>query len=296
MIERSHREIKALLFCLLTVLSFGWLAMKIIRYAPHAGGPPQWGWLDPQGQARRFRDGGTFGASQKTDEPAPPHRLLAPIAPPVIFAIGLNYREHAKETGAPIPEWPMLFMKSPLSVQDPGAPIQLPRALRSDKVDYEAELAIVLSRSCKNATPQTALDYVAGFCCANDVSARDWQRQWGGGQFCRGKTFDTFCPLGPWLVTPDELPPSLDLGVRTRVNGELRQDARTSDMIFPIPELIAFLSGSTTLPAGAVILTGTPSGVGMGRTPPVFLVPGDVVEVDIDGLGVLRNAVVEEVV
>jgi len=270
--------------------------MKIIRYAPLAGGPPQWGWLDAQGQACRIRDGSQFGAWDKTDQPAPPHRLLAPIAPPVIFAIGLNYRLHAKETGAPIPEFPMLFMKSPLSVQDPGQPIQLPRGLRSDKVDYEAELAIVLARPCKNATPQTALDYVAGFCCANDVSARDWQRQWGGGQFCRGKTFDTFCPLGPWLVTPDELPPSLDLGVRTRVNGELRQDARTSDMIFPVPELIAFLSGSTTLPAGSVILTGTPSGVGMGRTPPVFLQPGDVVEVDIDGLGVLRNAVIEEVV
>jgi 2-keto-4-pentenoate hydratase/2-oxohepta-3-ene-1,7-dioic acid hydratase in catechol pathway len=270
--------------------------MKIIRYAPLAGGPPQWGWLDPAGLARRFRDGTQWGVWQKTDEPAPPHRLLAPIAPPVIFAIGLNYREHAKETGAPIPQWPMLFMKSPLSVQDPGQPIQLPRALRSDLVDYEAELAIVLSRPCKNATPQTALDYVAGFCCANDVSARDWQRQKGGGQFCRGKTFDTFCPLGPWLVTPDELPPSLDLGVRSRVNGELRQNARTSDMIFSVPELIAFLSGSTTLPAGAVILTGTPSGVGMGRTPPVFLGAGDVVEVDIDGLGVLRNAVIEEVI
>jgi 2-keto-4-pentenoate hydratase/2-oxohepta-3-ene-1,7-dioic acid hydratase in catechol pathway len=270
--------------------------MKIIRYAPLAGGPPQWGWLDLDVQARRFRDGGQWGAWQKSDEPAPPHRLLAPVAPPVIFAIGLNYREHAKETGAPIPQWPMLFMKSPLAVQDPGQPIQLPRGLRSEMVDYEAELAIVLARPCKNATPKTALDYVAGFCCANDVSARDWQRQWGGGQFCRGKTFDTFCPLGPWLVTPDELPASLDLGVRTRVNSELRQNARTSDMIFPVPELIAFLSGSTTLPAGAVILTGTPSGVGMGRTPPVFLRAGDVVEVDIDGLGVLRNAVVEEVI
>ncbi len=270
--------------------------MKIIRYAPLAGGPPHWGWLDPEGRARCFERGGRWGAWKKTDDLALGLKLLAPVAPPVIFAIGLNYREHAKETGAPIPQWPMLFMKSPLSVQNPEDAIQLPRGLRSEMVDYEAELAIVLARPCKNATPQAALDYVAGFCCANDVSARDWQRQWGGGQFCRGKTFDTFCPLGPWLVTPDELPPSLDLGVRTRVNGELRQNARTSDMIFSVPELIAFLSGSTTLPAGAVILTGTPSGVGMGRTPPVFLRAGDVVEVDIDGLGVLRNAVVEEVV
>jgi 2-keto-4-pentenoate hydratase/2-oxohepta-3-ene-1,7-dioic acid hydratase in catechol pathway len=270
--------------------------MKIIRYAPLAGGSPQWGWLDANGAARKFRDGATFGAWQKTDELAPPHKLLAPVAPPVIYAIGLNYRLHALETGAPIPQWPMLFMKSPLSVQNPGDAIQLPRKLRSDQVDYEAELGIVIARDCKNATLQNALDYVAGFCCANDVSARDWQRQWGGGQFCRGKGFDTFCPLGPWLVTPDELPSSLDLGIRTRVNGEVRQDSRTSDMIFPVRDLIVFLSGSTTLPAGSVIITGTPAGVGMGRTPPVFLRPGDVVEVDIDGLGVLRNPVVEEIV
>ncbi len=268
--------------------------MKIIRYIPLTGGLLQWGWLDASGKAFRCREGGKLGAWQKSDEPAPPHKLLAPATPPVIFAIGLNYREHAKETGAPIPQWPMLFMKSPLCVQNPGDPIVLPRGLRSDQVDYEAELAIVIARDCKNATPQTAMDFVAGFCNANDVSARDWQRQWGGGQFCRGKTFDTFCPLGPWLVTPDELPGTLDLAIRSRVNGEDRQSSRTSDMIFPVRDLITFLSGSTTLPAGAVILTGTPAGVGMGRTPPVFLRAGDVVEVEIDGLGVLRNPVVEE--
>ena len=270
--------------------------MKIIRYAPLDGGEPQWGWLDADGTSKKFRIGTVWGAWEKNNEAAPPHKLLAPVAPPVIFAIGLNYREHAKETGAPVPKWPMLFMKSPLSVQHPGEPIQIPRALRSDQADYEAELAIVIARTCKNVKTEHALDYVAGLCCANDVSARDWQRQWGGGQFCRGKTFDTFCPLGPWLVTLDELPASLDLRIRSRVNGETRQDSRTSDMIFPVRELIAFLSGSTTLPAGAVILTGTPAGVGMGRTPPVFLKPGDVVEVDIDGLGVLRNPVVEEAI
>jgi 2-keto-4-pentenoate hydratase/2-oxohepta-3-ene-1,7-dioic acid hydratase in catechol pathway len=266
--------------------------MKIIRYSPLAGGPPQWGWINAAGHVRRL--GGDWLRWERTDEPLPPHRLLAPVAPPLILAIGLNYRDHALETGAPIPRFPVLFMKSPVCVQDPGRPILLPRGLRSDQVDYEAELAVVLARPCKNATLANALDFVAGFCCANDVSARDWQRQFGGGQFCRGKTFDTFCPLGPWLVTPDEVPASLDFGVRSRVNGELRQNARTSDMIFPVRELLVFLSGGTTLPAGTVILTGTPGGVGMGRTPPVFLQPGDEVEIEIDGLGTLRNPVAEE--
>lgn len=279
--------------------------MKIIRYLLLSGGVPQWGWLDAQGVARQFRDGSQWGAWEKTDKPVPPYKLLAPVAPPVIFAIGLNYRDHAKETGAPIPQKPVLFMKSPLAVQNPGDPILLPRGLRSEQVDYEAELAIIIARTCKNATPQTALSFVAGYCNANDVSARDWQRQWGGGQFCRGKTFDTFCPLGPWLVTAEELPwlvrageqvATPDVAVCSRVNGELRQNDRSTGMIFNVPELIAFLSGSTTLPAGAVILTGTPAGVGMGRTPPVFLQAGDVVEVEIDGLGVLRNPVVEEAV
>jgi 2-keto-4-pentenoate hydratase/2-oxohepta-3-ene-1,7-dioic acid hydratase in catechol pathway len=269
--------------------------MKIVRYSPLAGGPPQWGWLDPEGGVKRFSDGSQWGIWGKTDEPAPPHRILAPVIPPVIFAIGLNYRDHAKETGAPIPQQPVVFMKSPWALQDPEQAIALPRGLRSDQVDYEAELAVVIARPCKNATTQNALDYVAGFCCANDVSARDWQRQWGGGQFCRGKTFDTFCPLGPWLVTPDELPKNLDVAVRSRVNGEIRQNARTSDMIFSVPEIIAFLSGGTTLPAGTVILTGTPAGVGMGLTPPKWLQTGDVVEVEIEGLGILRNGVREEV-
>jgi len=268
--------------------------MKIIRYQPLAGGPPQWGWLDAQGCAKCFRDGSQWGVWSPIDALAPPHRLLAPVTPPLIFAIGLNYRDHAKETGAPIPQRPVVFMKSPWALQDPGQAIVLPRGLRSDQVDYEAEMAIVIARHCKNATPENALDYVAGFCCANDVSARDWQRQWGGGQFCRAKTFDTFCPLGPWLVTPDELPSDLNLAVRSRVNGEERQNARTNDMIFAVPELIAFLSGSTTLPAGTVILTGTPAGVGMGRTPQVWLQPGDVVEIEIEGLGILRNTVREE--
>ena len=247
-------------------------------------------------EGRALRLAGDWGEWRPTEEPAPPHRILAPVAPPVIFAIGVNYRDHAFETGAQAPQHPVVFMKSPVAVQDPGRAIVLPRFLRSEQVDYEAELAVVIGRPCKNATEATALDYVAGFCCANDVSARDWQRTWGGGQFCRGKTFDTFCPLGPWLVTPEELPATLDWGIRSRVNGEVRQDARTGQMLFSVPRLIAFLSGSTTLPARTVILTGTPSGVGMARKPQTWLKAGDVVEVEIEGLGVLRNPVIEEAV
>jgi len=135
---------------------------------------------------------------------------------------------------------------------------------------------------------------VLGYTIANDVSARDWQKQWGGSQWCRGKTFDTFCPLGPALVTPSAIKNPNNLALRTRVNGVTLQESNTRDMIFPVDELIEFLSGSTTLEPGTVILTGTPEGVGMGRTPPIYLKPGDVVEVEIEGIGVLSNPVIEE--
>jgi 2-keto-4-pentenoate hydratase/2-oxohepta-3-ene-1,7-dioic acid hydratase in catechol pathway len=221
--------------------------------------------------------------------------ICAPIDPPTIYAIGLNYRKHAEETGAKIPEKPVVFMKSPTAVQDPGGPIVLPRHLRSDMVDYECELAVVIGCECKNVSRAEAMNYVLGYTIANDVSARDWQKQWGGSQWCRGKTFDTFCPLGPALVTPAGIKNPNDLAIRTRVNGVTMQESNTRDMIFPVDALIEFLSGSTTLEPGTVILTGTPEGVGMGRKPPVFLKPGDVVEAEIEGIGVLRNPVVEEV-
>jgi 2-keto-4-pentenoate hydratase/2-oxohepta-3-ene-1,7-dioic acid hydratase in catechol pathway len=185
-------------------------------------------------------------------------------------------------------------MKSPAAVQDPGAPIVLPRHLRSDEVDYEVELAVVIGRTCKNVRRSEALSYVAGYTIANDVSARDWQKKWGGSQWCRAKTFDTFCPLGPCLVTPDEIPDPGRLRLLTQVNGRTMQESNTSDMIFDVPTLIEFLSGSTTLLPWTVILTGTPEGVGMARTPPVWLQPGDSVAVEIDGIGVLANPVVEE--
>jgi 2-keto-4-pentenoate hydratase/2-oxohepta-3-ene-1,7-dioic acid hydratase in catechol pathway len=161
-------------------------------------------------------------------------------------------------------------------------------------VDYECELAVVIGRACRNATRENALSYVLGYTCANDVSGRDWQRDGGGGQWCQGKSFDTFCPLGPVLVTPDELPRPNALRIRTVLNGQVMQDWSTDDMIFDVPAIIAFLSASKTLLPGTVILTGTPHGVGFARNPPVWLQPGDEVTVDIEGIGALTNPVVEE--
>jgi 2-keto-4-pentenoate hydratase/2-oxohepta-3-ene-1,7-dioic acid hydratase in catechol pathway len=220
-------------------------------------------------------------------------RLLSPVEPAVVYAIGLNYRDHAAETGAPLPEYPVLFFKNPRAVIGPGEAIRLPLHLRSDEVDAEAELAVVLARDCRNATRDNAMDFLAGFTCANDVSARDWQKRRSGGQWCRAKSFDTFCPLGPWIVTPDAIPSPLHLPIRGRLNGAIMQDSNTSRMIFDVPALIQFLSADTTLPAGSVILTGTPHGVGMARNPPVWLQPGDNVEVEIGGIGKLANPVLE---
>jgi 2-keto-4-pentenoate hydratase/2-oxohepta-3-ene-1,7-dioic acid hydratase in catechol pathway len=234
------------------------------------------------------------GNLRPTGEPLKVHSLLSPVAPTAIFGIGLNYAKHAEETKATLPEKPILFMKAPTTAQAPGGPIVLPRALRSDRVDYEGELAVVIGRTCKNVKREDALNFVAGYTIANDVSARDWQIKWGGGQWCRGKTFDTFCPLGPCLVTPDEIPNPNDLALSTKLNGKTMQLSRTLDMIFDIPTLIEFLSGSTTLAAGTVILTGTPSGVGMSRDPKVWLQPGDHVDIEIEKIGILSNPVVEE--
>lgn len=249
-------------------------------------------WMDADGGFRRLEIG--LDGWVRSDEPVEGGRLLAPVAPPAIYAVGLNYKLHAEESGASLPEYPMIFMKAITAARDPGASIQLPRHLRSDEVDYEAELAVVIGRRCKNVSAENALDYVLGYTCANDVSARDWQIRKGGGQFCRGKTFDTFCPLGPELVTVDELGDGSGLRIRSRINGEVLQDSNTSDMIFPVPQLVAFLSGSTTLLPGTVILTGTPSGVGVARRPQRFLQAGDRVEIEIEGIGILANPVEEE--
>lgn len=222
-------------------------------------------------------------------------KILAPLAPAAILCIGLNYRKHAEEGKQALPPHPVLFMKTATAVQNPGDPIALPRKLRSDKVDYECELAVVIGKTCYNVSRADALSYVLGYTCANDVSARDWQKDGGGGQWCRGKTFATFCPLGPCLVTPDEIPDPNALQIRTILNGNTMQDWNTNDMIFDVPTLIEFLSASTVLAPGTVILTGTPHGVGAARTPPVFLQPGDTVTIEIEGIGSLTNPVIEEV-
>jgi 2-keto-4-pentenoate hydratase/2-oxohepta-3-ene-1,7-dioic acid hydratase in catechol pathway len=266
--------------------------MKLIRYQD-ARGTIGYAAQQADGSALKIR-GDLFGTHQVTQERAEVKKLLAPVAPTAILCIGLNYRQHAAETRSKLPEFPVLFMKPPAAAQNPGDPILLPTHLRSDEVDYECELVVVIGRRCKNVSRQQALDYVLGYTCGNDVSARDWQRQWGGGQWCRGKGFDTFAPLGPCLVTPDDLPNPNALGIRTRLNGTVMQEANTSDMIFDVPTLIKFLSGSTTLLPGTVILTGTPSGVGLARTPPVWLKPGDTVTVEIDGIGQLTNPVEAE--
>jgi 2-keto-4-pentenoate hydratase/2-oxohepta-3-ene-1,7-dioic acid hydratase in catechol pathway len=221
-------------------------------------------------------------------------KILAPIVPPAILCIGLNYRQHAEETGAKLPQFPVLFMKSVATLQNPGDPVEIPTRLASVKVDWECELAVIIGKRGKNIPKEKALEYVLGYTCGNDVSARDWQKELGGGQWCRGKTFDTFCPLGPAIVTPDEVPNPNALRISTTHNGKIMQDSNTADMIFDVPALIAFLSGSTTLLPGTVILTGTPAGVGMGMKPPQYLKPGDTMTVSIEKIGELTNPVVAE--
>lgn len=266
--------------------------MKIIRYQD-SGGDVGHAAVQFDGTALKLA-GGVFDPPKVTTEKAEVARLLAPIEPAAIICIGLNYRRHAQETNAKIPQFPVVFFKGPNTVQHPGEPILLPRRLRSDEVDYECELAVVIGKRCGNAARANALDYVLGYTCANDVSARDWQKERGGGQWCRGKTFDTFCPLGPCLVTADEIPNPNALAIRTVINGETLQEGNTNDMIFDVPALIEFLSGSTTLFPGTVILTGTPHGVGMARTPRRWLRPNDTVNVVIERIGTLTNPVMEE--
>ena len=266
--------------------------MKILRYLSTSG-ETRHAAQQAHGPARVI-EGDIFGEYRVTDVFADIAQVLAPVAPISILCIGLNYRRHAQESGATPPERPVLFVKGNNALQHPGAPILLPRHLRSDEVDYECELAVVIGRACKNVSRANALDYVLGYTCANDVSARDWQIKLGGGQWCRGKFFDTFAPLGPVLVTPDQIPNPNALRIRTILNGETMQDWNTSDMIFDVPALIEFLSGSTTLLPGTVILTGTPHGVGMAQKPPRWLRPGDSVTIEIEGIGALTNPVEEE--
>jgi 2-keto-4-pentenoate hydratase/2-oxohepta-3-ene-1,7-dioic acid hydratase in catechol pathway len=266
--------------------------MKIIRYL-NSQEQIHYGAAQGDGSAIELT-GELFSGLQSTDRRADVAKLLAPLAPSQILGIGLNYRRHAEETKARIPEFPVLFIKGLNSLQNPGDPIFIPTRLRSEEVDYECELAVVIGRPCKNVSRKRALDYVFGYTCANDVSARDWQKRKGGSQWCRGKSFDSFCPLGPCLVTPEEIPDPNALSIRTILNDTIVQDANTNDMIFDVPSIIEFLSGSTTLPAGTTILTGTPHGVGMAANPPRWLKVGDRVSIVVERIGKLTNPVESE--
>ncbi|NNE00305.1 MAG: fumarylacetoacetate hydrolase family protein [Pirellulaceae bacterium] len=242
-----------------------------------------------------FAAGSAWIDSLGTDgqwQPAPA-KLLPPVASPEkVICIGLNYRDHAIETGADIPTEPVVFSKFVSTIVGHGDHIQLPTV--SDEVDYEAELVVVIGKAGKNVSAADAMDHVYGYTCGHDVSARDWQKGRPGGQWLLGKTFDTFAPIGPCIVTKEEIDDPHKLRVRMHLNGEVVQDSTTAQLIFDIPTLIAHLSKVTTLKPGDLIFTGTPPGVGAARTPPLFLKPGDSCSVQIDGIGTLTNQCVAE--
>jgi len=214
-------------------------------------------------------------------------KLLAPIIPPDVIAIGLNYKKHTDESGQSYPVRPLIFLKTTSSVIGPEDKIVIPE-MAPNEVDYEAELAIVIGKKAKNVEVENVSDYILGYTCGNDVSARDCQirldKQWA-----RGKSFDTFCPLGPWIET--ELPEPDNCKIVSRLNGKVMQDSNTSDLIFSTRELVSYCSKNFTLYPGTIIMTGTPEGVGFARKPTVFLKQGDNIEVEIEGIGKLSNQV-----
>jgi 2-keto-4-pentenoate hydratase/2-oxohepta-3-ene-1,7-dioic acid hydratase in catechol pathway len=233
----------------------------------------------------RVRD----GAARSKATPLADVTLLAPIArPPKIVCIGVNYADHAAEAGRALPKWPSVFLKAPSCIIGPGDSIVRPPT--TEQLDYEVELAVVIGKRAKSVSRDDAMAYVAGYTIMNDVSARDLQLGKDGG-IILGKNFDTSAPLGPAITLVDELPDPTNLGIRTWVNGELRQDGNTHNLIFDIPAIIAFLTQQLTLEPGDIIATGTPAGVGLGMKPQVWLKPGDTVRMEVDGIGVLENSV-----
>ena len=244
-----------------------------------------------EGDVFRLIDGDVFGEWKETKKtvPAADARLLAPVDPPQIVAIGLNYRQHAVESNMALPEAPVVFFKTLNCVIGAGEPILLPK-MAPDEVDYEAELVIVIGKKAKNVSKEDAPDYVLGYTCGNDVSARDCQLKQDK-QWARGKSFDTFAPLGPWIETDLD---AYNVGIKLSVNGEVRQNSTTSDLIFPCMELVSYVSRCMTLFPGSIIMTGTPSGIAFAMDPPPFLREGDSVTVEIDGIGALTNPVAKE--
>ncbi len=260
---------------------------------------PRWGLAHDDRTARPLAadfSGPGFGLPDPgtAGEPEPITRLLPPVPvlpPPNVFGIGLNYRQHAAETGAAVPDHPLVFIKASTAVIGPGDPIVLPLSAPGE-VDFEAELAVVIGRTARRVPESAANEYILGYTCANDVSARDCQKRLDG-QWARAKSFDTFCPLGPCLVSPHEFDPANADIICVR-NGQTMQSGNTADMIFSAAKLVSYLSCQFTLLPGTVICTGTPPGVGMARKPPVFLRAGDEVEVRIAGIGSLVNPVLAE--
>jgi 2-keto-4-pentenoate hydratase/2-oxohepta-3-ene-1,7-dioic acid hydratase in catechol pathway len=228
-------------------------------------------------------------APRDDGQPLAPGMLDAPLkGPSKIVCVGLNYHDHCRETGMAAPERPLIFAKFPSSLVGPDAAIEAPHGL-TEQVDWEAELAVVIGRRIRQASAGEALNAIFGYTAANDVSARDLQ--FADQQWVRAKSIDTFCPVGPLIVTPDEFGDPQDKRVASRVNGHTMQDSTTAEMIFPVAEIVSFLSHACTLEPGDLILTGTPWGVGGFRDPPVFLKPGDTVEIEVEGVGVLANEV-----
>lgn len=274
--------------------------MKIARF--QLGGEVTWGFADAEAGTVRplsdppplrevLGDPDSLRALREragTETPLGEAELLAPLPdPPLFVGIGLNYREHARESGMAEPASPISFPFYNSAIIGPGRPIVLPPF--TDQVDWEAELGAVIGRPARDVSPDEALRHIAGYTIINDVSARDIQM--GDGQWSRGKSFDSFKPMGPWIVTADELGAASDLAVKLWVNGELKQSSTTADLIFDVPALVSHLSRSATLGTGTVISTGTPSGVGFARTPPEFLRPGDETKLEIGGIGTMSNPV-----
>jgi 2-keto-4-pentenoate hydratase/2-oxohepta-3-ene-1,7-dioic acid hydratase in catechol pathway len=279
--------------------------MKLLRYGPKGAEKP--GLLDGNNQIRDLSsiipdltgdtvDPGTMARLSALDtDTLPPVEGTPRIGPCIgnvgkLVCIGLNYSDHAKETGSPIPSEPIVFMKATSSINGPDDDIELIRG--SVKTDWEVELGFVIGRETKYVTEAQALDHVAGYCIVTDVSEREWQieRQ---GNWSKGKSGDTYGPIGPWLVTPDEVGDPQSLGLWLEVNGTLHQDGNTNTMIFPVSKIIAYLSECMSLQPGDVIATGTPPGVGMGMKPQVFLRAGDAMRVGVEGLGVQAQRIVD---
>jgi len=267
--------------------------MKIIRFLSGNKEVLYGSYNQDQPGMAKLIEGDIFGNYRVTSNDVQIVKLLPPLVPVNILALGINYKSHGDETAISYPDQPVLFLKATSSIVGQDGPIILP-AVGPDHVDYEGELAVIIGRKAKNIKPAQALDYILGYTCANDVSARDWQFNKQKGQWARGKSFDTFCPLGPWIVNKDDIADPDNLEIGTVLNGNVVQSANTSQMIFNVNEIISNLSKSLTLLPGTVILTGTPSGVGFTRKPPLFLRAGDTVSVEIEKIGTLTNKIIRE--